>query len=72
VRPLPISYLHDWRKKEVGLINFNIQYLQYSEMECNCVRKITEGLFRKYKISYTLAGGGSLNFEALGFSLSSL
>jgi len=22
--------------------------LQYSEMECNCVRKITEGLFRKY------------------------
>jgi hypothetical protein len=22
--------------------------LQYSEMECNFVRKITEGLFRKY------------------------
>jgi hypothetical protein len=22
--------------------------LEYSEMECNCVRKITEGLFRKY------------------------
>jgi len=22
--------------------------LQYSEMECNCVRTITEGLFRKY------------------------
>ena len=30
-------------------------------MECNCVRKITEGLFRKYKILYTLAGG-PLNF----------
>jgi hypothetical protein len=29
-------------------------------------------LFRKYKISYTLAEGGSLNFDALGFSLSSL
>ena len=56
--------------------------LQFSEMECNCVRKITEGLFRKYttlwqhewkspitvlKILYTLAGD-PLNFEALGFS----
>jgi hypothetical protein len=55
--------------------------LQYSEMECNCVRKITEGLFRKYstlwqhkcespitvlKILYTLARG-PLNLEALGF-----
>ena len=25
---------------------FNI--LQYSEMECNCAREITEGLFREY------------------------
>ena len=55
-------------------------------MECNYVRKVTEGLFRKYstlwqhkgespitvsKISYTLARG-PLNFEAIGFSLSSL
>jgi hypothetical protein len=55
-------------------------------MECNCVRKITEGLFRKYirlrqhkcespitvlKILYTLVGG-PLKLEALGFSLSSL
>ena len=60
--------------------------LQYSEMECTCVRNITEGLFRKYstlgqhkcespitvlKILYTLAGG-LLNIEALGFSLSNL
>jgi len=22
--------------------------LQYSEMECNCARKTTEGLFREY------------------------
>jgi hypothetical protein len=51
--------------------------LQYSEMECNCVRKITEGWFWKYstlwqhkgesqitvlRILYTLAGG-PLNFE---------
>jgi hypothetical protein len=59
--------------------------LQYSEIECNCVMKITEGLFRKYstlwqhkcespirvlKLVYTLAGG-PLNCEAQGFSLSS-
>jgi hypothetical protein len=40
--------------------------LQYSEMECTWVMKITEGLFRKYsvlKILYTLAGG-PLNFRA--------
>ena len=63
-----------------------VKILQYSEMEYNCVRKITEELFRKYSmllqhkcespitvliILYTLAGG-PLNFEALGFSLSSL
>ena len=62
------------------------KFLQYSDMECNCVMKITEAMFRKYstlwqykcessitvlKIIYTLAGG-LLNFEALGFSLSSL
>jgi hypothetical protein len=43
------------RKMEVCLINFNkgkddegyFKSLQYSEMECNCVRKTTEGLFRK-------------------------
>jgi hypothetical protein len=23
VRPLPIPHLHDWRKMEVSLINFN-------------------------------------------------
>jgi hypothetical protein len=55
-------------------------------MESNCVRKIIEGLFRKYstllqhkcessitvlKILYTFTGG-PLNFEAIGFSLSSL
>ena len=46
----------NWRKMEVCLINFNkgkddegcLKILQYSEMEYNCVRKITEGLFRKY------------------------
>jgi hypothetical protein len=63
-----------------------IKILQYSEMEWNCIRKIIEGLFRKHitlwqhkcespitvlKILYTLAGG-SLNVEAIGFSLSSL
>jgi len=55
VRPLPIHHLHDWRKMEVCLINLNkgeddegvFKILQYSDMECNCVRKITEGLFRK-------------------------
>jgi len=49
-------HLHDWRKMEVCLFNFNkgegggevFNILQYSEMECNCVRKIIEGLFRKY------------------------
>jgi nitrous oxidase accessory protein NosD len=57
VRLLPISHLHYWRKMEVCLINLNkgeddegwvFKILQYSEMEYNCVRKITEGLFRKY------------------------
>ena len=41
---------------QVCLINFNndedewrvFNILQYSEMECNCVGKIPEGLFRKY------------------------
>jgi hypothetical protein len=55
VRPLPIPHQHDWRKLEVGLLNFNNdkddEILQYSEMECNCVRKITEELFRRYSIS---------------------
>jgi hypothetical protein len=54
--PLPIFHLHDWRKMEVCLVNFNkgedderwFEILKYSEMECNCVRKITEWLFRKY------------------------
>jgi len=38
----------------VCLINFNkgedevFKILQYSEIECNCARKITEGLLRKY------------------------
>jgi hypothetical protein len=57
VRPLPIPHLHDWRKMEVCLINFNkgeddegcLKFCN-SEIECNCVRKITEGLFRKYSI----------------------
>jgi len=57
-RPLPIPHLHDWKKMEVCLINFNkgnddegvYTILQYFEMECNCVRKITEGLFRKYSM----------------------
>jgi hypothetical protein len=56
VRPLKIPHLHDWRKMEVCLIQFNkgkedegvFKILHYSEMECNCVRKITEGLLRKY------------------------
>ena len=70
----------------VCLINLNkgeddegvFKILQYSEMEFNCVRKITEGLFRKYstlwqhkcespitvlKIWYSFAGG-PLNFES--------
>jgi hypothetical protein len=56
VRPLTIPHLHNWRKMELYLINFNkgkddggvFKILQYSEIECNCVKKITEGLFRKY------------------------
>jgi hypothetical protein len=56
VRPLPIPHLHNWRKMEVCLISLNkgeddegfFKILQYSGMECNCVRKIPEGLFRKY------------------------
>jgi hypothetical protein len=55
VRPLPIPHLHDWRKMEV-YFDFNkgkdyegcLKFCNNSEMECNCVRKITEGLFRKY------------------------
>jgi hypothetical protein len=42
---------NDWRKMEVCLINFNKgddDILQYSEIEGNCVWKITDGLFRKY------------------------
>jgi hypothetical protein len=56
-RPLPIPHLHDWRKMEVCLINFNkgeddevFKIMQYSEIECNYVRKITEGLLRKYSM----------------------
>ena len=44
---------------EVCLINLNkrdgdgeFKILQYSEMECNCVTKITEVLFRKYVVRY--------------------
>jgi hypothetical protein len=76
---------------EECLINLNkgednegvFKILQYSEMECNCAREITEGLFREYsalwheykspmtvsKVLYTMAGV-ILNFETLGFSLS--
>ena len=76
------------------LINFNkgkddegfLKFYHNSEIECNCVREITEGLFRKQstlsqhkfeslitvlKISNTL-DGGLLDLEALGFSLSNL
>ena len=59
--------------------------LQYSEVECNCVEKITEGLFREciallqhmYKIPMTVSKivhtlcGGPLNFKTLGFTLPS-
>jgi len=56
VRPLPIPHFNDWRKITVCLINLNkgkddrgvFKILQYSEMECNCVRKITEGLLRTH------------------------
>ena len=55
VRPFLIPHLHDWRKMEVCLINCTtgdwwelFKIVQYLVMECNCVRKITEGLFRKY------------------------
>jgi len=57
VRPLPIPHLHDWRKMEVCLINFNkgkddegcLKFCHIlKRSQCNCVRKITEGLFRKY------------------------
>ena len=50
-RPVPIPQLLDWRKMEVCLINFNKgddDILQYSEIEGNCVWKITDGLFRNY------------------------
>ena len=55
VRPFLIPHLLDWRKMEVCLINCNtgdwwelFKIVQYLVMECNCVMKITEGLFRKY------------------------
>jgi hypothetical protein len=55
VRPFLIPHLHDWRKMEVCLINSTtgdwwelFRIVQYLVMEYNCVRKITEGLFRKY------------------------
>ena len=57
------------------------EILQYSKVQCNYVKKITEGLFIEYsmyespmtmsKILYPLARV-LLNFEALGFSLPSL
>jgi hypothetical protein len=62
--------------------------LQYSEMECNCVKKFTEGLFREYKYEWQHKyestinknraknnihlGWSPLYFEVLSFSLSSL
>jgi hypothetical protein len=56
VRPLPISHLHDWRKMEVCLINFNkgkddegcLKFYNILKMECHSVRKTTEGVFRNY------------------------
>jgi len=45
---------------EECLINFNkgedeecFKILQYSEMQSNCVKKFTEGFFRKYKYGMT-------------------
>ena len=92
MRPFLIPHLHDRRKMEVCLINYNtgdwwelFKIVQYLEMECNCVRIITEGFLRKYstiwqhkcespitmlKILLYLAEG-PLNFEAIGFRLSS-
>jgi len=56
MRPLPIPHLHDWREMEACLINFNkgeddegcLKFCNILKWECNCVRKITEELFRKY------------------------
>ena len=63
-----------------------LKFCNILKWSATCGRKITEGLFRKYstlgqnkcespitmlKTLYTLTGG-PLNFEALGFSLSSL
>jgi hypothetical protein len=54
VRPLPIPHLHDWGKMEVCLINFNKGKddegcLKFYNILKWSVRKITEGLFRKYR-----------------------
>jgi hypothetical protein len=55
MRPLPIPHLHDWRKMEVCLNNLNKGKDDEGCLKsCNIlkwtatVRKITEGLLRKY------------------------
>jgi hypothetical protein len=93
VRPFPIPHLHDWKKMEVFLINFNkgkddegclkvcnilkwsatvygklLKVYLRSTVRCD---SISESPTTVLKTLYTLAGG-PLNFEDLGFSLSSL
>ena len=82
VYPPPVEWGYKYGRRWWGVLRI----LQYSEVECNCVRKITEGLHGKYstlwqhkcespitvlRILCTMAGG-PLRFEPLGFCLSSL
>jgi (2Fe-2S) ferredoxin len=46
-----VYYTNPWIKAKMMRV---FKILQYSEMECNCVRKITEGLFRKYRTGFKL------------------
>ena len=56
MRPLPNPHLHEWRKIELCLINFNkgeddegcLKFCNILKWSAKCIRKATEGLFIKY------------------------
>ena len=76
MRPLPIPHLHDWRKMEACLINFNKGKDDEGCLKfCNIwngVQLCKENYWSVLKKVLHTWVGGPLNFEALCFSLSSL